>query len=94
VSQETTVCPEKTVKVIMGIAALSLVTIAVCMVILVSRGNPVMVRRQVMPVENRMPMIPGIMAQGGSMGQGMPEGMNRLGQPKPAGQPPEKPATK
>ncbi len=92
--QETTVRPEKTVKVIMGIAALSLVTIAVCMVILVSRGNPVMVRRQVMPVENRMPMIPGIMPQGGSMGQGMPEGMNRLGQPKPAGQPPEKPATK
>jgi len=39
-------------------------------------------------------MIPGIMPQGGSMGQGMPEGMNRLGQPKPAGQPPEKPATK
>ena len=78
----------------MGIAALSLVTIAVCMVILVSRGNPVVVRRQVMPVENRMPMIPGITPQGGSMGQGMPEGMNRLGQPKPAGQPPEKPATK
>ncbi len=92
--QETTVRPERTVKVIMGIAALSLVTIAVCMVILVSRGNPVMMRRQVMPVENRMPMIPGIMPQGGSMGQGRPEGMNRLGQPKPAGQPPEKPATK
>ena len=94
VIQETTGRPEKTVKVIMGIAALSLLTIAVCMVILVSRGNPVVMRRQVMPMENRMPMIPGMMPQGASVGQGMPEGMNRPGQPKPVGQPPEKPATK
>lgn len=93
-SEETTFRTEKMLKVIMGIAALSLLTIAVCMVILVSRGNPVMMRRQVMPMENRMPMIPGMMPQGASVGQGVPEGMNRSGQPKPVGQPPEKPATK
>ncbi|MCX6934917.1 MAG: hypothetical protein NTZ01_01770 [Verrucomicrobia bacterium] len=104
-NQETLVRPEKTVKILMTIVALSLLTIAVCMVILVSRPPAVSMRRPVIPMDNRMsmmrneqpPMIPGGLNQGGPMGQGMPEGMNRpgqLNQPSQPAQLPEKPAKK
>jgi len=100
-SQETTVRPEIYVKVCMALVALSLLTIAVCQVILVSRPpqQPVM-RRPVVPMENRMmqqgmpAMPPGMMPPGGPQGQGMPEGMMRPPQGVPPSQPPEKPAKK
>lgn len=99
-SQETTVRPELYVKVCMALAVLSLITIAVCHVILVTRPpQPPMLRRPVVPMENRMmqqgqpPMPPGMMSPGGPQGQGMPEGMMRPPQGTP-GQAPEKPAKK
>jgi hypothetical protein len=54
-SQETLVKPEPYVKVCMAMVALSLLTIAVCQVILVLRpiAQPI-VRRPVIPIENRM----------------------------------------
>ena len=54
-SQETLVKPEPYVKVCMALVALSLLTIAVCQVILVLRptAQPI-VRRPVIPIENRM----------------------------------------
>ena len=54
-SQETLVKPEPYVKVCMALVALSLLTIAVCQVILVLRpsAQPI-VRRPVIPMENRM----------------------------------------
>ena len=95
-SQETLVRPEPYVKVFMALAALSLVTIAVCQVILVVRPpqQPIL-RRPVIPLENRMMQqgMPG-MPPGGAQGQGMPEGMMRPPQGVPPGQPPEKPAKK
>jgi hypothetical protein len=92
-SQETLVKPEPYVKVCMALVALSLLTIAVCQVILVLRpsAQPI-VRRPVIPMENRMspqglPPFPQ-----GTMPSGTPEGA-RL----PQGNPPqssEKPAKK
>ena len=80
-SQETLVRPERYVKVCMALAALSLVTIAVCQVILVLRPPPQpMMRRPVVPMENRMmqqgqpPLPPGMMPPGMQPGQGVPEG--------------------
>ena len=95
-NQETLVRPEPYVKVFMALAALSLVTIAVCQVILVVRPpqQPIL-RRPVIPLENRMMQqgMPG-MPPGGVQGQGRPEGMMRPPQGVPPGQPPEKPAKK
>ena len=92
-SQETLVKPEPYVKVCIALVALSLLTIAVCQVILVLRPptQPI-VRRPVIPIENRMspqglPPFPQ-----GTMPSGAPEGA-RL----PQGNPPqsfEKPAKK
>jgi len=100
-SGDTIVRPEPIVKILMGLAVASLLTIAVCMVVLVSRGNQVVTRRPALPIENRLPvtrnemppMPPGMMPPGGQPGQGMPEGM-RPPQGAPAGQAPEKPAKK
>ncbi len=99
-SQETTVRPEPYVKVCMALAALSLITIAVCQVILVLRPPPQpMMRRPVVPLENRMmqpgqpPLPPGMVPPGGPQGQGMPEGaMQRP--PPPPGQGQGQPAKK
>jgi len=92
-SQETLVKPEPYVKVCIALVALSLLIIAVCQVILVLRpsAQPI-VRRPVIPIENRMspqglPPFPQ-----GTMPSGAPEGA-RL----PQGNPPqsfEKPAKK
>jgi len=100
-SESTIVRPEPIVKIFMGLAVASLITIAVCMVILVNRGSQVVTRRPVVPMENRMPMTrnemppmpPGMMPAMGQPGQGMPEGM-RPPQGAPSGQAPEKPAKK
>ena len=99
-SNETMVRPEPIVKIFMGLAALSLVTIAVCQVIQVTRPAPQPVtRRPVVPMENRMmqqgmPMFPpGMVPPGASQGQGLPEGVGPRPLP-PQGQPPEKPAKK
>ena len=103
-NQETTVRPELYVKVCMAVAVLSLLTIAVCQVIQVSRPpqQPIM-RRPVVPMENRMmqqgmpPFPPGTMSPGGPQGQGMPEGAMQRPPPIPGqgpGQPPEKPSKK
>ena len=79
-SQETTVRPELYIKVCMALAALSLITIAVCQVILVLRPPPQpMMRRPVVPMENRMmqqgqPPVPGMMPPGMQQGQGTSEG--------------------
>jgi len=99
-SQETRVRPELYVKVCMALAALSLITIAVCQVILVTRPpQQPMMRRPVVPLENRMmqqgqpSMPPGMMPPGGPQGQGMPEGaMQRP--PPPPGQGSTQPAKK
>ena len=92
-SQETLVKPEPYVKVCMALVALSLLTIAVCQVILVLRptAQPI-VRRPVIPIENRIspqgiPPFPQ-----GMMPSGAPEGA-RLPQGTPS-QSPEKPAKK
>jgi len=99
-NQETTVRPELYVKVCMALAALSLVTIAVCQVILVLRPPPQpMMRRPVVPMENRMmqqgqpPFPPGMIPPGMQQGQGMPEGAVQRPPPPPAqgqGQPAKK----
>jgi len=92
-SQETLVKPEPYVKVCMALVALSLLTIAVCQVILVLRptAQPI-VRRPVIPIENRIspqgiPPFPQ-----GTMPSGAPDGA-RLPQGNPP-QFPEKPAKK
>ena len=92
-SQETLVKPEPYVKVCMALVALSLLTIAVCQVVLVLRpsAQPI-VRRPVIPIENRispqgLPPFPQ-----GTMPSGAPEGA-RLPQGNPS-QSPEKPAKK
>ena len=92
-NQETLVKPEPYVKVCMALVALSLLTIAVCQVVLVLRPSvqPI-VRRPVIPIENRMspqglPSFPQ-----GSMPSGAQEGAR-----PPPGNPPqssEKPAKK
>ena len=92
-SQETLVKPEPYVKVCMALVALSLLTIAVCQVVLVLRppSQPI-VRRPVIPIENRvtpqgLPPFPQ-----GTMPSGAPEGAR-----SPQGNPPqfpEKPAKK
>jgi len=99
-SQETLVRPERYVKVCMALAALSLITIAVCQVILVLRPPPQpMMRRPVVPMENRMmqqgqpPMPPGMMPPGMQQGQGMPEGAIQR-PPPPPGQGQGQPAKK
>ena len=98
----TEVRPEFFVKVCMAAAVLSLVTIAVCQVIQVSRPpqQPIM-RRPVVPMENRMmqqgALPPGMLTPGGAPGQGMPQGAMQRPPPVPGqgqGQPPEKPAKK
>ena len=92
-SQETLVKPEPYVKVCIALVALSLLIIAVCQVILVLRpsAQPI-VRRPVIPMENRMspqgvPPFPQ-----GTMPSGAPE-VARLPQGNPP-QSPEKPAKK
>jgi hypothetical protein len=92
-SQETLVKPGPYVKVCMALVALSLLTIAVCQVVLVLRppAQPI-VRRPVIPIENRMspqglPPFPQ-----GTMPSGAPDGV-RLPQGNPP-QSPEKPAKK
>ena len=92
-SQETLVKPEPYVKVCMALVALSLLTIAVCQVVLVLRppAQPI-VRRRVVPMENQMtpqglPPFPQ-----GTMPSGAPESA-RLPQGNPP-QSPEKPAKK
>ncbi|NBR71277.1 MAG: hypothetical protein EBQ51_03410 [Verrucomicrobia bacterium] len=95
-SQETTVRPEPVVKIFMALAVLSLITIAVCQVILVIRpSQPPVMRRPVLPVENRMtqqgmpPFPPGMPPFPNSQGQGAGDGMR----PNPGNpQPVEKPA--
>jgi hypothetical protein len=92
-SQETLVKPEPYVKVCLALVALSLLTIAVCQVILVLRpsAQPI-VRRPVIPMENRMspqgiPPFPQ-----GAMPSGLPVDAR-----SPQGNPPqsfEKPAKK
>ena len=95
-SQETTVRPELYVKVCMALAALSLIAIAVCQVILVLRPPPQPVmRRPVVPMENRMmqqgqPPVPGMMPPGMQQGQGMPEGAMQRPPPPAQGQPDKK----
>ena len=99
-NQETLVKPEPYVKVCMALTALSLITIAVCQVILVLRPPPQpMMRRPVVPMENRMmqpaqpPMPPGMMPPGMQQGQGMPEGAMQRPPPAP-GQGQSQPAKK
>jgi len=92
-SQETLLKPEPYVKVCMALVALSLLTIAVCQVVLILRppSQPI-VRRPVIPIENRvtpqgLPPFPQ-----GTMPSGVQEGA-RLPQGNPP-QSPEKPAKK
>ena len=80
-SQETLVKPEPYVKVCMALVALSLLTIAVCQVVLVLRppAQPI-VRRPVIPIENRMspqglpPFPQGTMPSGAQEGARLPQG--------------------
>jgi len=92
-SQENIVKPEPYEKVCMALAALSLLTIAVCQVVVILRppAQPI-VRRPVMPIQNRvtpqgLPPLPQ-----GTMPFGAPDGA-RLPQGNPP-QSPEKPAKK
>ena len=80
-SQETLVKPEPYVKVCLALVALSLLTIAVCQVVLVLRppAQPI-VRRPVIPIENRMspqglpPCPQGTMPSGAQDGARLPQG--------------------
>ena len=80
-SQETLVKPEPYVKVCMALVTLSLLTIAVCQVVLVLRppAQPI-VRRPVIPIENRMspqglpPFPQGTMPSGAQEGARSPQG--------------------
>ena len=79
-SQETLVKPEPYVKVCMALVALSLLTIAVCQVVLVLRppAQPI-VRRPVIPIENRFspqgipPFPQGTMPSGAQEGARLPQ---------------------
>ena len=90
-SQETLVKPEPYVKVCMALVALSLLTIAVCQVILVLRpsAQPI-VRRPVIPMENRMspqgipPFPQGAMPSGAQDGARLPQGTPPQSPEKPA----------
>ena len=90
-SQETLVKPEPYVKVCMALVALSLLTIAVCQVILVLRpsAQPI-VRRPVIPMENRMspqglpPFPQGTMPSGAPEGARLPQGNPPQSSEKPA----------
>jgi len=90
-SQDTLVKPEPYVKVCMALAVLSLLTIAVCQVILVLRpsAQPI-VRRPVIPMENRMspqglpPFPQGTMPSGAPEGARLPQGNSPQSPEKPA----------
>ena len=90
-SQETVVRPEPIVKILMGLAVLSLLTIAVCQVILVLRpsAQPI-VRRPVIPMENRMspqgipPFPQGAMPSGALESARLPQGNPPQSFEKPA----------
>lgn len=90
-SQETLVKPEPYVKVCMALVALSLLTIAVCQVIVVLRptAQPI-VRRPVIPIENRVtpqglpPFPQGTMPSGAQEGARLPEGNPPQSPEKPA----------
>ena len=90
-SQETLVKPEPYVKVCMALVALSLLTIAVCQVILVLRpsAQPI-ARRPVIPMENRMspqglpPFPQGTMPSGAPEGARLPQGNPPQSSEKPA----------
>ena len=90
-SQETLVKPEPYVKVCMARVALSLLTIAVCQVVLVLRptAQPI-VRRPVIPIENRMspqglpPFPQGTMPSGAPEGARLPQGNPPQSTEKPA----------
>jgi hypothetical protein len=92
-SQEALVKPEPYVKVCMALVALSLLTIAVCQVILVLRPPALpVVRRPVIPIENRIsPQVLPPFPQG-TVPSGAQEGA-RSPQVNPP-QSPEKPAKK
>ena len=84
----------------MALAATSLVTIAVCQVIQVSRPpQQAVVRRPMVPMENRMmqqgmpPLPPGMMPPGAPQGQGLPDGAGPRG-PAPQAPSSDKPAKK
>jgi hypothetical protein len=80
-SQENIVKPEPYVKVCMALVALSLLTIAVCQVVLVLRppAQPI-VRRPVVPIENRIspqglpPLPQGTIPFGAQEGARSPQG--------------------
>ena len=80
-SQETLLKPEPYVKVCMALVALSLLTIAVCQVVLILRppSQPI-VRRPVIPIENRVtpqglpPFPQGTMPSGAQEGARLPQG--------------------
>ena len=80
-TQETLVKPEPYVKVCMALVALSLLTIAVCQVVLIVRppAQPI-VRRPVIPIESRMspqglpPFPQGTMPSGAQDGARLPQG--------------------
>lgn len=82
-SNDSTVRPELIVKIFMGLGVISLMTIAVCMILLVSRGSQVVTRRPLAPMENRIqmmrndmsPITPGMTAPGAVPGQGFSEGV-------------------
>ena len=90
-SQETLVKPEPYVKVCIALVALSLLIIAVCQVILVLRpsAQPI-VRRPVIPMENRMspqglpPFPQGTMPSGAPEGARLPQGNPPQSSEKPA----------
>jgi len=80
-SQETLLKPEPYVKVCMALVALSLLTIAVCQVVLILRppAQPI-VRRPVIPIQNRVtpqglpPFPQGTMPSGAQEGARLPQG--------------------
>ena len=90
-SQENIVKPEPYVKVCMALVALSLLTIAVCQVVLVLRppAQPI-VRRPVIPIDNRIsqqglpPFPQGTMPSGAQEGVRSPQGNPPQSPEKPA----------
>jgi hypothetical protein len=80
-SQENIVKPEPYEKVCMALAALSLLTIAVCQVVVILRppAQPI-VRRPVIPIQNRVtpqglpPFPQGTMPSGAQEGARLPQG--------------------
>jgi len=90
-SQETLVKPEPYVKVCMALVTLSLLIIAVCQVVLILRppSQPI-VRRPVIPIENRVtpqglpPFPQGTMPSGAQEGARLPQGNPPQSPEKPA----------